>query len=185
VLPGGEIAHDYVERVPPDELRRFGLGGNPDYLLIEFPYHGWPLGFPETVFRLRAHGITTVIAHPERNADVQAAPESLGALVELGALVQLTAASVDGRIGRRARAAAFAVLELRLGHMVATDAHSPDLRATGLGEARRALGDEELAQWLTEDVPAAIVAGAALAPRPDTASGRRTWRRRSWFGGIR
>jgi hypothetical protein len=26
-----------------DELRRFGLGGNPRYLLVEFPYYGWPL----------------------------------------------------------------------------------------------------------------------------------------------
>src|SRR5438105_3336949 len=29
VRPGGEIALDRLARVPPDDLRRFGLGGNP------------------------------------------------------------------------------------------------------------------------------------------------------------
>src|SRR5438309_5497768 len=30
LLPGGELALEELDR-PPDELRRFGLGGNPEY----------------------------------------------------------------------------------------------------------------------------------------------------------
>ena len=93
----------YLEYLPQPRVHRqdgngrFGLAGNPDYLLLEFPYHGWPLDLADRVFRLRAGGITPVLAHPERNQDVQAHPERLDPLVRSGALVQLTAASIDGR----------------------------------------------------------------------------------------
>ena len=60
--------------------------------MVEFPYAGWPLSLHEWVFRLVTREITPVIAHPERNADVQANPEELRPLVDAGALVQITAA---------------------------------------------------------------------------------------------
>ena len=82
------------------ELRRFGLGGNPRYLLVETPYYGWPLGLAGRLFSLRAPGITPVLAHPERNAEVQAHPDRLVQLVDVGVLVQVTCGSLDGRIGR-------------------------------------------------------------------------------------
>ncbi len=102
VRAGGEIAIEWLARLSVEELRRFGLGGNPRYLLVETPYYGWPLGLEDALFSLRASGIRPVLAHPERNAEVQAQPERLVSLVQSGALVQVTAASVDGRIGRRA-----------------------------------------------------------------------------------
>src|SRR5947208_10495678 len=61
---------------PPEELRRFALGGG-SYLLVETPYRGWPLDLGDKLFRLRLAGLGTVLAHPERNADVQARPELL------------------------------------------------------------------------------------------------------------
>lgn len=179
VLQGGEISLDYLDSLSADELRRFGLGGNPGYLLVEFPYFGWPLALPDAVFRLRTGGITPVLAHPERNPDVQESPARLGSLVELGAIVQLTAASIDGRSGRRARTAAFELLDLKLAHLVATDAHAPELRGTGFARARQSLKNEELAGWLMNHVPAAIVAREPLPPRPDP---RGRFRRRSRRG---
>jgi hypothetical protein len=71
VLPGGEVAIEQLDILSRDELRRFGLGGNPSYLLVETPYRGWPLEIEQQFFRLRALGITPVLAHPERNAEVQ------------------------------------------------------------------------------------------------------------------
>src|SRR6185312_4146191 len=103
VRQGGEIAFDWLDKLPLETLRRFGLGGNPRYLLVETPYYGWPLGLADGLFTLRAEGITPVLAHPERNAEVQAHPHRLAQLVESGVLVQVTAASVDGRIGKRAQ----------------------------------------------------------------------------------
>ena len=97
---------------------------------------------------------------------MQIRPELIPPLVDLGALVQVTAASVDGRSGRRARDCAFTLLERRCVHLVASDAHTPAIRAVGLSGAARAIGDDGLARWLTNDLPRAIVDGAPLPPRP-------------------
>ena len=177
LLPGGEL--DLAELARPlDELRRFALAGNPGYLLVEMPYHGWPLGLTDVVVRLRADGITAVVAHPERNPDVQNALELLRPAVDEGALVQLTAASVDGRLGRAARACARGLLDAGLAHLVASDAHSPGVRAIGLSSASSALGGGPLARWLTLDVPRAIVEHDPLPPRPPALPRRHWWARR-------
>jgi protein-tyrosine phosphatase len=166
LVPGGELDLGELDR-PRDELARFGLGGNPDYLLVETPYFGWPLGLADSLFRLRAAGITPVLAHPERNSDVQEHPELVASLVAGGALVQLTAASVDGRGGRRAKATAKILLERRLAHLIASDAHSATVRAIGMTDAVKAVDDDDLARWLTWDVPRSIVEGTPLPPRPE------------------
>lgn len=166
LLPGGEIALDRLPELDDDELRRFGLAGNPKYLLLEAPYLGWPLGIANTFFQLQLSGFQVVYAHPERNGDVQASPERLAPLVERGMLVQLTAASLDGRLGPGPLKTGLRLLELGLAHLLASDAHSPDLRQIGLSAAAHAVGDDELALWLTEDVPAAIVSGGEIPPRP-------------------
>lgn len=173
LLPGGEVALERVRSHPVSELQVFGLGGNPGYLLVEFPYHGWPLDLPELLFQLVAQGVTPVLAHPERNDVVQEAPEKLQALVASGCLVQLTAASAAGRLGRRPRAAAMQLLELGLAHLLASDAHASGLRGAGLSTAAVSVGGGPLGDWLTRDLPAAIVAGRELPPRPDQARGRR------------
>src|SRR2546421_368495 len=69
VRPGGEIAIDWLDRLSDDDLSRFGLGGSPRYVLLEFPYAGWPLSLHEWVVRLVPREMTPVIAHPARNAD--------------------------------------------------------------------------------------------------------------------
>jgi len=171
--PGGELALERLDELEPMELRRFGLGGSVKYLLVESPYYGWPLDLEERLFRLQATGMTPVLAHPERNAEVQAEPERLRPLVERGALVQLTAASVDGRLGRRPQQTSSLLLELGLAHLLASDAHAPAVRAAGLSAAARSLGDQALARWLTRDVPAALLASEELPPRP--APARRRW----------
>ena len=43
VFPGGEISLEVLDRLTPAELRAFGLAGNPGYVLLEYPYVGWPL----------------------------------------------------------------------------------------------------------------------------------------------
>jgi tyrosine-protein phosphatase YwqE len=48
-------------------------------------------------------------------------------------------------------------------HVVASDAHSATWRAPDLSQATK-LGP--LGRWATQDVPAAILAGTALPPRP-------------------
>jgi Capsular polysaccharide biosynthesis protein len=55
-----------------------------------------------------------VLAHPERNPDVDADPELLRPLVDAGVLVQLTAGSVDGRLGANAKRTSRTLLDAEL-----------------------------------------------------------------------
>jgi protein-tyrosine phosphatase len=183
VLTGGEIALERLDVLDRSELARFGLGGSPAYVLLEFPYDGWPLTLPSVVLGLRSHGITPVIGHPERNRSVQDDPERLRPIALTGTLVQLTAASVDGRLGRRARTASFDLLDRGLAHLIASDAHRPQVRGIGLRSAAEAIGDPALAAWLTEAVPAAIVAGEPPPARPPP--GRRPSFIRSFLRPVR
>lgn len=172
LVPGGELDLAEVARA---DVGRFALGGG-SYLLVETPYTGWPLDIQDKLFRLRVAGHGVVLAHPERNGDVQARPELVEPLVASGVLVQLTAASVDGRLGSRARRAARTLLDRRLAHLIASDAHGPAVRAIGMKAASLEV-DEDLARWLTEDVPRAILEGTTVPPRPDDRPRRRWFRR--------
>jgi protein-tyrosine phosphatase len=173
VLHGGEIDLESLGSLDDDDLRRFSLARSGRYLLLEFPYSGWPAGLEETVYGLGLRGLTAVLAHPERNRAVQADPGRLGEAVRLGALVQVTAASVDGRIGRSSQKAADRLLESGLAHVLASDAHTPEIREAGLADAAEAVGDDRLATFLTAEAPAAIVAGEAVPDPPRKARRRR------------
>jgi protein-tyrosine phosphatase len=177
VKPGGEIALDWLVRLTPEELRRFGLGGS-RYLLVETPYYGWPRALPELLFRLLNQGFTPVLAHPERNADVAARPDRLARLVDTGVVVQVTAASLDGRIGRRAQDCGRHLIRAGLAHLLASDAHHASVREVGMAKAAGRVGDERLARWLTWEVPSAILADEELPPRPRVKGGNR------WLGWL-
>ncbi len=148
-------------------------------MLLEAPYGGWPLDFPQRLFELHLRGFTPVLGHPERNADVQSAPELLRPLVERGALVQITAASLDGRLGKPSAEAARTLVAGGLAHLVASDAHDAHVRRVGLSDAASTLENERLARWLLHDVPLAILGGSRLAPRPSSAKRQRR------FGSLR
>ena len=168
LLPGAEISFELLPELDDTTLRRFGLGGSARYVLVETPYYGWPLGLADTFFHLRARGFTLVLAHPERNPEVQENPALLAPLVETGTFVQVTAASLDGRLGTAARKASRRLLQLGLVHLIASDAHAPEIRGVGMASAVEAIGDRALGRWLTQEVPAAILGDGELPPRPET-----------------
>jgi protein-tyrosine phosphatase len=146
-------------------------------LLLEYPYSGSSPDLASICGRLRHDGLVPVIAHPERNETIQRNPTSVGPLVEAGALLQITAASVDGRLGRAPAACSRRLIELELAHLIASDAHAPDVRHVGLSGAVDAVGSGALAEWLTRSVPEAILEGADLPARPVRPHQRR------WFFG--
>ncbi|MGE5272886.1 MAG: tyrosine-protein phosphatase [Verrucomicrobiota bacterium] len=177
VRTGGELAIDWLTRLTSEELRRFGLGGS-RYLLVETPYYGWPRDLPDRLFSLLEDGFAPVLAHPERNADVAARPDLLVPLVEEGVVVQVTAASVDGRIGRRAFECARVLIREGLVHLLASDAHHASVREVGMSGATKRVGDPALARWLALDVPAAILADREIPPRPRSRPPKR------WLGRL-
>mgnify|MGYP003694782425 CR=1 FL=1 len=92
------------------------------------------------------------------------------------ALVQLTAASVDGRLGRRPRETSLLMLELGLAHLLASDAHAPSVRAIRLSNAVESIGDPELGRWLTEECPPPSLPPEPLPQRPASVSPGRSRR---------
>jgi protein-tyrosine phosphatase len=169
VLPGAEIDVGVLWQIPSVDLSRLTLGQTGRYLLLETPYRGSPVSLLGAVARLRQRGITTVLAHPERNPVVQDRPNAIDGLLRAGALVQVTAASLDGRLGRSVQLAAEKLLQTGTVHVLASDAHSPALRDVAFAGAVESVGDDELARFLTQDAPAAIIAGRALPEPPQRA----------------
>lgn len=166
ILPGGEISLEVLWELSHDELLRFSLAGSRRYLLVEFPYRGWPLAIDAVGGMLAGAGLVSLLAHPERNPEIQDRPERLASLVEAGALVQVTAASLAGGLGRSSQLTAEKLLGMGLVHVLASDAHGPHIREGGMAAAAEAVGDDVLARYLTQEAPAAIVAGEPLPVKP-------------------
>ena len=87
---------------------------------------------------------------------MQATPSLLAPLVRGGTLVQVTAASLDGRLGTASRNTGHRLVAAGLAHMVASDAHGSRVREAGMRAAVGAIRDDALARWLVSDVPNAI-----------------------------
>lgn len=137
------------------------------YVLIEHPLSGLPLYAEDAVFELLAHGITPVIAHPERNEGVMRSPKALRRMVGRGALLQIDAGSVLGEFGKAAGRVARALVEEGLVRFLASDCHDLVERPPRLREAVATMRDAwriEGAEAMVGDNPLAILNGAAVAP---------------------
>lgn len=166
---GGEIRIGSELLAVLDDPRRAGfvpLAGS-RYLLLEFP-RGGPVTRPEElVHELKVQGWRPIVAHPEFYSELTDDHELVERLVAAGAAFQVTAMSLTGDFGRRARTAATSLLDAGLVHFVASDAHGVDRRPPGLSAARRwiaARHGEQVARRLTRDNPLAVVRDQPLAP---------------------
>ena len=73
VVSGAEVALDQLSTLSIEQLSKLGLGGSSS-VLIEFPFHGWPLDLISSLRALREAGLRPVLAHPERNDEIQRFP---------------------------------------------------------------------------------------------------------------
>jgi protein-tyrosine phosphatase len=175
LLPGAEVyfTADLAARAKAGTLMTLGDRGR--YLLLELPYQQIPMHVDDSIFQLRLLGITPLMAHPERVAYYLEDIDRVAASVRLGALTQVTANSLTGRFGDKARLFASAMLERGLIHVLASDSHDVRYRPPVLSEGFRAAAavlGETRARHLVEDNPRAILDGRdveieeAAAPRP-------------------
>ncbi len=166
VVGGGEVSLDRLERLPKEDVVRFTLAGTGRYLLVEFPYYGWPFTLESQLRVLRGQGIIPVLAHPERSPEVQRAPQRLERLRRAGALMQVTIDSVTGAFGRRAQKAAAELLAGGAVDLLATDSHAPTAYSYDAMKLAEVVGGRPLAHRLTVEVPAAIAAGEDVSSPP-------------------
>ncbi len=170
VLAGGEIAIWRLVDLDDETLRELALGGGP-YLLVESPFS--PVGgdFEPLVLDLRRRGHRVLLAHPERCPVFQRDVSRLARLLAAGALAQITAGSMAGTFGSTVQRFTSTLLREGLVSVVASDAHDTRRRPPGLNAGFRALerelpGLSAQQPWMTEQVPAAILAGEPLPEKP-------------------
>jgi protein-tyrosine phosphatase len=180
VRVGAEVAVTRVAELEPEELAGLCLGDGP-WLLVEPPFSGMLGGIDATIAGLHRLGHRVLLAHPERCPAFHRDPALLESLIDAGVLASLTSGSLVGRFGSQARRLALGLLDAGLAHNVASDAHDAVHRPPSIAAELAETGRAGLEDWLTREVPAAILGGAAIPRRPASATPPRPSRRPSWL----
>jgi protein-tyrosine phosphatase len=179
VVTAGEADLLWAIEAADEDLEAVSYGQRGTDLLVETPYGPLPTGFEELVFRLTLKRLRVMLAHPERNPTFQSEPERLAELAARGLLLQVTANSLLRPKRSGSGGLARLLVERGIAHVLASDSHHPEPRdrasLSAGAEAVQELAGPERARWMTQDAPAAVLAGEALPPAP---AGKR---RRRWF----
>jgi protein-tyrosine phosphatase len=165
LLGGAEVALTRLEEIDRSELPRLRLG-NGEWLLLEPPFAAVAPALGEIVQDLQRQGNRVLLAHPERCQAFHRDPALLASLVRGGVLTSITAGSLVGRFGGAPRRFALELIEEGMAHNVASDAHDLTGRPPGMQAELERAGLAQLAEWLTEEVPAAILDGGAIPAPP-------------------
>jgi protein-tyrosine phosphatase len=152
-----------------------------NYLMVEFSdmlvFHNTA----EIFGRLMDAGMVPVITHPERNPLLRQRIEAIASWVAFGARVQVTAQSLTGRFGKRAKAFSEELLNQGLVHVIASDGHDIVHRPPCMDEAFAWLTSnysEETATLLCVTNPEAALDSK---PMQKATVGETRAPKRSWF----
>lgn len=180
LVSGGELhlfTADLARRISREPW--LSVGGLGHYILIESPVNSWPSHAPQMLYHLSLAGITPLIAHPERYAEVQKDVTLMAELVDKGARLQITARSLVGK-DRAARRCSEELLRAGLVAVVASDAHNGE--ATLIHEVVDRVVElvgEDAARSILVDNAIAIVEGRPVR-KSTSAKGRYISRPRSF-----
>ncbi|NNC98761.1 MAG: protein-tyrosine-phosphatase [Gammaproteobacteria bacterium] len=162
---GSEIhlVPETVEHLVEEKALTFcGLG---KAALVELPKNTVPTGVESILSELVYHGITPIIAHPERNSTLKRDFGQLIEWIDFGCKTQVTGQSCSGAFGKELQDITMRMISRGLVHVVASDAHRPRGRSPDLSEAVTAVRNhhgEQACQTLFAENPARLVAGEDL-----------------------
>lgn len=155
------------------------------YLLVEFADYSIPPTIDQTFHELRLSGITPIVTHPERNRLLSQHTDWLDKWASQGCALQITAGSLLGRFGEKAREISERWLSTDRIHILASDAHNVTSRPPGLREAYQRVAElrgEQTARALCIENPLAAIEGRPLPWTPEPAAAAAPARRkRFWF----
>ncbi|QFT90697.1 Tyrosine-protein phosphatase YwqE [Bacillus sp. THAF10] len=142
ILPGMEcrISGEMLEQYEKGEL--LTLNNMDKYIFVELPSSQVPLYTEKIIYDIQLKGLTPIIVHPERNAELVENPEKLYQLVKKGACTQITAASVAGKFGKKIKKFCIDMIDANLTHFVASDAHNLKNRSFQMKEAFKVIEKE-------------------------------------------
>ncbi|MBE0363247.1 protein-tyrosine phosphatase [Pseudoalteromonas ulvae UL12] len=159
-----------ADMLPLIEKKRLPLLGEfegQQFLLLELPHSHVPTGCENLIKWLRSHNITPLIAHPERNRDIQKQPHRIKTLQRLGCWFQLTGASLTGQFGETCQQLSEQFLRDGIINVVASDGHNLHRRPPVLREARAKVVElmgEEVAEQLFYTNPYNITRSMFINP---------------------
>jgi protein-tyrosine phosphatase len=148
------------------------------YLLVEFDNFQIASATKDMFGRMVYQDITPIITHPERNPLLQQRMDELANWVRGGCLVQVTAQSFLDRFGKRARQIADELMENKLVHFIASDAHGVEDRTPLLGEAYAYVVDRYgvgRANALFGENPRAVLTGEYLDVEDPAPAKKKRW----------
>src|SRR3984957_7078964 len=146
---------------------KFSINGS-CYLLVEIPDYGISPGLTEIFYQMQIAGLIPILTHPERNPTLQADRPRMMDWLRGGVLVQVTAGSVVGRMGKHAERMAHDLLANRWVHFLATDAHNTTSRPPKMREAFELVAHKygpDYAHLLCVSNPLAAFLGKPLPPQ--------------------
>lgn len=118
---GVELALDDPDPIAKDP--RLRLAGT-RFVLVEFPWFNIPADSVQPLMRLKASGVTPIVAHPERYHNVDSGLQILHEWKRAGAFLQLNAASLIGGYGPRIERNAWECLRLGVVDYLSSDYHA-------------------------------------------------------------
>jgi protein-tyrosine phosphatase len=176
------MSYENIQEAHADPARYSinGLG----YLLVEIPDYGLPRGLTEVFYQMQIAGLTPILTHPERNRTLQTDQSLLHDWLRGGVLVQVTAGSVVGRMGKRAEKMAHQLLANRWVHFLATDAHNTTSRPPLMREAFEAVAKKygpDYAHLLCVSNPLAAFTGKPMPPQLEPLNLYAEFKDKSWW----
>jgi protein-tyrosine phosphatase len=152
------ISPEIMLFIEQQQLPFLGRYGQKDVLLLELPSSHIPPGTDKLISWLFSNNVLPMIAHPERNRELQTYPERIAPFVQAGCLFQLTAASLLGDLGPAPQRLSEHFIQQRIYSILASDCHSLQRRPPKMAAAQQqiALFDEQYAHELTTIMPQEI-----------------------------
>jgi protein-tyrosine phosphatase len=142
------------------------------YLMVELPEHVMPPNMGRAFEHMIAVGIIPVITHPERNRVLWTEERQFNAWLEHGCYAQVTAQSLEGHFGRKAKEIAWKLVQDGRAQFVASDGHDLVHRPPRLDRAFALVSQKHghaTAQRLFTDNPRHALEGSRITetPRPE------------------
>lgn len=162
------LSYDNIDNLFKDR-ERYTINGK-QYLLVEFPDFGIAANMATMFFQMTSSGIVPIITHPERNPTLMKDQKRIAVWIRMGCYVQITAASLLGRFGKRSQAMSHDLLKRNWVHIIASDAHSVERRSPSMARAYEALlmqYGKNTADRLCIENPRAVFLGEDLAEQPE------------------
>ncbi len=166
VYPGSEIRLEVDLHREIESREILTINDTMNVVLVELPTDFLPRNLEDIFWNLQVRGLRPVISHPERNMAFLKDPMRLFKLTEMGILTQVTGSSLLGSFGERVRRFTILLLEHRMAHIIATDAHGLDARSPRLAdackEAARIVG-HDMASQMVGEIPWQLIQGEPLS----------------------